>query len=87
MLLAIDKLIVVVYNVNTMRFETETSVYELRKEGNIYILKKVRIKRGKTSSVQADEESRGDRVVFTRTCTLSMGNKRILRTSIIMKFL
>ena len=83
----LDKFIVTVYNVSIMRFETESSVYELRKEGNIYVLKKVRIKRGKRSKVQADEECRGDRVVFTRICTLFSGEARIIRTSTVTKFL
>ncbi|GAG96063.1 unnamed protein product, partial [marine sediment metagenome] len=83
----LDKLIVMVYNVSIMRFETKSSIYELRKEGNIYVLKKERIKRGKRSSVQAGEEVRGDRVVFTRICTLFMGDRHIIETSKIIKFL
>ena len=86
---SIDKFIAIVYNTNRMKvakFETQTSVYELTKEGNIYILRKKKIKRGKTSSVQAGEESRGDKVVFTRTCTLFMGDKPVIQTSVITKF-
>ncbi len=68
-------------------FETRSSFYELTKEGNIYILRKKKVKRGKTSSVPAGTEYRGDEVVLGRECVLSMNGKRVIRTSTIIKFL
>jgi len=65
-----------------MKFETQTSTYELTQKGTKFVLRKITIRAGKTSIVQPGQEYIGDSITMRpHGLNLYDGEEIVLKTS------
>ena len=66
-----------------VKFETETSVYELTIQNGEFVLEKVKVKKGKESSIPVGQTWRGDTLRITELNQIGIG---AMHTSSVVKF-
>jgi len=78
----LDNFMVMVYNINTMNFLTETSLYEVSIEGRKLVVRKKGLRKGKSSKVEIGQEFYGDQLAIRQgKVMLFSGGKMVLQTS------